>query len=49
MSSVSAHWDGRVVPGGAVLMLPMPTGDVFLLQTRDKRNPLVYAAFSTSR
>lgn len=24
-------------------------GDVFLLQTRDKRNPLVYAVFSTSR
>lgn len=27
----------------------LPTGDVFLLQTRDKRNPLVYAVFSTSR
>jgi len=49
MSSVSARQDGRVVPRGAVLMLPLPAGDVFLLQTRDKRNPLVYAAFSTSR
>lgn len=25
------------------------TGDVFLLQTKDKRNPLIYAIFSTSR
>lgn len=30
-------------------MLSLLVGDVFLLQTRDKRNPLVYAIFSTSR
>lgn len=26
-----------------------PTGDVFLLQTKDRKNPLVYTVFSTSR
>lgn len=35
----------------AMLSIPPypPTGDVFLLQTKDKRNPLLYAVFSTSR
>ncbi|KAF1482226.1 Semaphorin-3B, partial [Megadyptes antipodes antipodes] len=33
---------------GAVLTPSRLAGDVFLLQTRDKRNPLVYTVFSTS-
>lgn len=34
---------------GVALVSSLLAGDVFLLQTRDKRNPLVYTVFSTSR
>lgn len=52
MSSVSKGGCDPPFPVWAMLAALMPSlraGDVFLLQTRDKRNPLVYAIFSTSR
>ncbi len=33
----------------AVWPLSGPLGDVFLLQTRDRKNPLIYTVFTTSR
>lgn len=39
---------GLPPPDLSECVCPSP-GDVFLLQTRDRKNPLVYTVFSTSR
>lgn len=47
--SFSQPLTSRLPPPDSNVCVCPSSGDVFLLQTRDRKNPLVYTVFSTSR